>query len=145
MGYYANSNGDIKLNTESIPDEVKQLGKSVFECFIQAGDEISMSDYNKYYEDSVYEFLEAVAPYTDNGIIFYSGEDGTSWKFEFMDGEWKECSGQIVYDDDPYLFDWSANKVNGLIDQLVEIAECGLKGYDLANRFRNCLIDNRII
>lgn len=53
----------------------------------------------KYYDDDVRTFLNAIAPYTKSGEIEYNGEDNTLWRFAFRDGEWYEDNGYVSYID----------------------------------------------
>ena len=53
----------------------------------------------KYYDDDVRKFLNAIAPYTKSGEIEYNGEDNTLWRFAFRGGEWYEDSGYVSYVD----------------------------------------------
>ena len=61
--------------------------------------EIGIWGDEKYYEDEVYQFLKAIAPFTTEGEIEYTGEDGEAWRFHFRNGSWYEDRGRIVYDD----------------------------------------------
>lgn len=61
--------------------------------------EIGIWGDEKYYEDEVYQFLKAIAPFTTGGEIEYIGEDGEAWRFHFRNGSWYEDRGRIVYDD----------------------------------------------
>ena len=102
MGYYAVGSGDIKLK-EPLPEEIIKLAEVAFEVNFYNDKMLEVSNDDKYYEDEVYDFLNAVTPYTEEGTIYYSGEDDTQWKFEFIDGEWKEIGSRTVFDDQPAL------------------------------------------
>lgn len=102
MGYYAVGSGDIEL-TGQLPEEVIKLAEIPYQIHFYKENMLEVTADDKYYEDEVYDFLNAVTPYTKQGTIYYSGEDDTQWKFEFKDGEWKEIGSRVVYDDRPAL------------------------------------------
>ena len=68
--------------------------------FAQNGDVfVSYFDGEKWGDDPT--LYKAIAPFvSENAEIYCRGEDGCHWKYVFKNGEAKECSGKIVYDDE---------------------------------------------
>lgn len=126
MGYYANYSGSIETKPMSQQDVKRFLAAidseestgllteaptpyafeqwEVNETFKDStGDaiayDIAIWGDEKYYDDDVRKFLNAIAPYTKSGEIEYDGEDNTLWRFAFRGGEWYEDSGYVSYVD----------------------------------------------
>ena len=98
MGYSAYYDGGINFKSYP-PQEIVNEGKELFENFDIDGCFISFGGDGKYYEDSVYEYLEKLNPYTLSGEIEFRGEDNSLWRFVFKDDEWVEESGSVIYED----------------------------------------------
>ena len=101
MGYYASSSGTIKVKEEPAEDTMKII-KNAFENvdYYEKEKEVDVCGYEKYYEESVYDALEAIKPITISGDIEFKGDDDYFWRFYFKDGNWIEESGKIYYESD---------------------------------------------
>lgn len=107
MSYYAKHEGFIQLDEEIEKEKGKELanilaeelGSVEFECD-QTGCWLEIYPDNTSYRSADIEAaLAKIAPYTVFGDVFFTGEDNTLWKYEFVDGEWKELSGTTYYED----------------------------------------------
>lgn len=118
MGYYANYSGGIYLT--KCPEEAEHLGKDTFENFEVDADGsvvcMSFGGYEKYYEDTVYEFLDLIKPYTLRGSIEYKGEDDAMWRFVYKDDGWEEQSGRIMYEDEPIAEELKPEFLGQIVD-----------------------------
>lgn len=97
MGYYADYNGSINFKSKPTKEVIDQLDY----CFVNFEYDDDGCDFggnDKYYSDTIQETLEKVKPYVGNGEIEYAGEDNTFWRFIFVNGEWAQQNGRIVYD-----------------------------------------------
>lgn len=105
MGYYANGYRTIVLK-----DGIKELPKDVWDKLgnafeidsSEATDSctvITMTQYEKYYEETVYDALNACIPYIKEGEIEYTGEDDAHWCQIFNPAakKWDEKNGDVVY------------------------------------------------
>lgn len=103
MGYCAYGGGFVNLkNGVNIPEEILDSLENVFDHVDLNDSFIELStDYEKYYEDGLYEVLELLTPFIDGGELTYTGEDDYHWKIAFNNGRWNEYPGKIVYDDEP--------------------------------------------
>lgn len=63
---------------------------------------------NAYYEEDVRFFLNAIAPYTEEGEIKMQSEDpeacrfqyrNAAWRFQFRNGAWYKDNGRVVYEE----------------------------------------------
>lgn len=61
---------------------------------------LSSGGLSRYNEDEVHNFFKAFTPFTKEGVVEYTGEDDSHWRFEFRNGRWYEDVGRIVYDED---------------------------------------------
>ncbi len=101
MGYYANGGGVIRTKQGvSIPENVLDLFRNTFDTCV-ADNEIQAAFYDsKYYADEVYDALDAISPYAEDGDIYFVGDDDFHWKFKISNGSWTEVCGKIVYADE---------------------------------------------
>ena len=99
MGYYADYDGNITFK-DKLPTELIKAGQDEFETFHydEVRNEAEVCGHDKYYEDSVYDFLQLIEPYTKAGEIEYQGEDNCFWRFIFKGGKWDEENGSIYYE-----------------------------------------------
>lgn len=99
------------------------------------GDErlvVELSFCDKYDETEILELLNMLAPYTQEGCISYTGEDGEHWRHIFLDGQWVEQSGQVCYKDpEPYPpFEKSCGNMRRLIAEVRRQALYDDRSYD---------------
>lgn len=107
MGYKASYAGDIILKDSENLDKVLEfmqkqycieeysLSKSIDgEPLI----EISSAGRDNYHEDEFIALYGLIGKYVKEASIEFVGEDETHWKHTFEDGEWKEYSGKVVYE-----------------------------------------------
>ena len=59
MGYYATGDGYLKLKSP-LPDDVNY---NIFEYHHCTDKDLSVSFYDKYYENDVYDFCDKIAPW----------------------------------------------------------------------------------
>lgn len=52
---------------------------------------------NKYFEESILDLLNDLAPLLLDGCIKFTGEDDAHWQFVFSKDHWEEQSGEVVY------------------------------------------------
>lgn len=93
MGYRATGSGYAKLNKGVNDLFIEQLlDESPFECSVYTGtdncDYIDILHCDNYYTDTVYEWLERLAPYISDLSIDFDGEDGDRWQI-FLNGNGK--------------------------------------------------------
>lgn len=110
VGYYANGDGiatfkdgvNIRQVEEILNDILDELYAIEFDIVNE--NEISICDTDKYHEDEILTFLNALAPYIKEGKMTYSGDDNCNWRFVF-DPEnecWLEESGIVDYNFESY-------------------------------------------
>lgn len=131
MGYYASGFGTLYLKREA-PDEYDKLaanlgtnndpliilGRLVIKAQFRYGLSLDVLkdnahpdcycldihyEYEKYYEEGIYEFLELIRPLLvsidHHTGIYFAGEDDTYWRITVpRDGEYTETSGELVFD-----------------------------------------------
>ncbi len=109
MGYCASGSGSANLkkgvDIEKLEADLLRKGNNLdFDFFASIDGEewfISFWGSEKYHEDEVLNFLEALSPSVENGVIEYLGEDGCAWRFiQDQTGSWREENGRVVYADD---------------------------------------------
>ena len=101
MGYYASGSGTIKVKEEPAENTIKIINNAFENVdYYEKEKEINICGYEKYYEESVYDAIEAIRPITISGNIEFKGEDDCIWRFYFKDGNWIEESGEIYYESD---------------------------------------------
>lgn len=115
MGYYATGDGYLKLKSP-LPDDVNY---DIFEYHYCTDKDLSVSFYDKYYENDVYDFCDEIAPYVEEGAINFVGEDNANWRFVFRNNNWTEESARLVYDSDPEIT-LTPEAQSDLIKQLIE-------------------------
>ena len=113
MGYCASGHGCITMKYRlpiEVIDEIENVLREQFEVDTfksnasDADAKVSFdvwTDYDKYYEDAVWEVLETVAKLTviESGEIEYYGDDDCHWRFIYKDSKWEEQDGHIVYEE----------------------------------------------
>ena len=102
MGYYAYGAGEVTLIKE-LPEQVLKDIEYVYGYTGRYKDTLSFSIDSNYHENDVTELLDELKPYISKGLVEYTGEDATHWRFSFKDGEWTEYDGRIIYDDEPFI------------------------------------------
>ena len=145
MGYYADGNGSIDfariLNSAERDRLNTVMSDTWFEYDLRSGlnrDYVDFWTGEKYHDDLVMNALNElakIAPILD-GYLKYIGEDGENWKFEFLNGEWVERNGLIVYDGDGVIA--SRNRAE-FLGQIIDVFEDFLesKGIDIPNEDRD--------
>ncbi|MCR5669650.1 MAG: hypothetical protein K6G10_01475 [Butyrivibrio sp.] len=60
---------------------------------------MNLWDSENYHEEDTEEFLKVIAPFVEEGVLNYHGEDDSVWHFIFnpKTGQWDEEDGTIVY------------------------------------------------
>lgn len=110
MSYYAQGDAVFVFSTtdEGICDTVKDCIEEYlfgYEFEFEIGDDeiiVRAWGNDKYRTEDITEMLEklkALAPLKDGSEYDFQGEDNEFWRFILKNGEWKEQSGRIVYDD----------------------------------------------
>ena len=104
MSYYATADGNIKLKnrlSEKRLEELIDILIEVFEDYDTEDDyqKVFFGGHIKYDDDIVLETLSNVIDNfeIEEGEVDYIGEDSALWRHIFIDGEWKEQSGKVVY------------------------------------------------
>ena len=121
MGYYAYGAGEVTLIKE-LPEQVLKDIEYVYGYAGRYKDTLSFSIDSNYHENDVTELLDELKPYISKGLVEYTGEDATHWRFSFKDGEWTEYDGRIIYDDEPFIQKTETEEFIGqLIDQVEDI------------------------
>ena len=100
MGYCASADGGITLFPGvNIRDVKELLDMSCFESDISVDSTDSYETdiciwmcFDKYYEDTVYNFLNEIKRYAKSITVNFTGEDGEMWTIYLEDGELKEDS-----------------------------------------------------
>nr|WP_316612788.1 hypothetical protein [uncultured Ruminococcus sp.] len=85
MSYYATADGNIKLKNRLSEKRLEELIDILIEVF---------EDYDT--EDD-YQKVFFGGHIIEEGEVDYIGEDSALWRHIFIDGEWKEQSGKVVY------------------------------------------------
>lgn len=106
MGYYVSLSGDIKLKNITV-DEARAIIESVIDPHMyDTATDIKANDFGDVlvdlwaymkWHDSIDDMLADLSPYTVEGEIECSGEDGEFWKYEFDDAAWNEYEGVKDY------------------------------------------------
>lgn len=121
MGYYATGGGSIELKKAcNIPEEVIEQCGDAFSYYRYDPNKriIDIQSDDKYYEADVEECLQEIAPYTENGEIYYTGEDNLQWRFVFRNGHFDEDCGHITFDGDPAL-DMDEEAISAMLREIV--------------------------
>lgn len=106
MGYWVSVSGNMELRNITDGD-ARRIIESVIDPHmydtaidIEANDSgdvlIDLWAYIKWH-DGIDDMLADLSPYTVEGEIECSGEDGEFWKYEFDDAAWKEYDGVKDY------------------------------------------------
>ena len=104
MGYYAEGHGAISAKDKQSFDAIGAIMRSDTACLESTPfyDVLEYDIWNndKYYGGEVLDFLNSLSEYINKGEIYYSGEDGSIWRFLFnpATSSWLEQSGIAVYD-----------------------------------------------
>ena len=121
MGYYAYGAGEVTLIKE-LPEQVLKDVKDIYSYTERYKDTLFFSIDSNYHEDDVVGLLDELKPYISEGLVEYTGEEDTHWRFSFKDGEWTEFNGRTVYDDEPFIQKTETEEFIGqLIDQVEDI------------------------
>ena len=103
MGYYANGDG-----WATVKKDIDILAfKELLDCKSKQDDirwdicdrTLIFFDSEKYHEENVEDFLEAIKDFITEGQITYTGEDNSNWRFVFNaeKNEWEEESGTVDF------------------------------------------------
>lgn len=103
MGYIANSKGNITVKKDAdrqkIIDIMKEFANKT--CLVDWYDFhfplVEFGGGDKYYEELAIVFLNALAPFIENGEMRYCGEDGDLWRFIFKGNRWWYQNGHPIY------------------------------------------------
>ena len=126
MGYYANGGGNIKLK-EALPAEFKLPEEFINWCDCDVSIDkdnktIWVSFNEKYSEEWFEELFKLFESNTESGCIELTGEDGCVWRFKYLDSEWHEENGRVVYDSD-VVTNFNSEQKNELVGQLIDCVE----------------------
>ena len=99
---------DVDFSRELTKEDAPDAFDNYWEIDIVQEDEdtgaksyyICLSNSGRYDEDDVHNFFKAITPFTKEGVVEYTGEDDSHWRFEFRNGRWYEDTGRIVCDED---------------------------------------------
>ena len=120
MGYIVNAFGYIVMkNKEDVPAVENIMADSLdFDLNSSNIMTIEVSYYGRYDDNAFSEIIASASPFVKEGKIEFSGEDNEYWKYEFINGEWEEDSGEIIYDKEPVFIvlqeDMTANTYHSL-------------------------------
>ena len=135
MGYYAYGAGNVTLIKE-LPESILKNIEYVYGYVERYKDTLSFTIDSNYHEVEVIAVLDELKPYISEGLVEYSGEDDTHWRFSFKNGEWVESDGRIIYDDEPFIQAKDAEEFIGqLIDQAEDVIVSRDKTYFKENRY----------
>ncbi len=104
MSYYATADGNIRLKNRLPEKQFEELLDVLLEVFEEYDTEddyqkVFFGGHIKYDDDIVLETLSNIINNfeIEEGEVDYVGEDSALWRHIFIDGEWKEQSGKVVY------------------------------------------------
>ena len=72
----------------------------------------------KYYEERIMGLLEALAPWTVDGIFSFCGEDEAHWRLYFTGVEWSEQRGDVIYRDLNAVAEHNEAPLPGLVEDV---------------------------
>ena len=126
MGYYANGGGTIKLK-EALPTEFELPEKfnNIWDREVNIdkdGKTIWVSFNEKYYEEWFEDLFKLFEGNTESGCIELTGEDGCVWRLKYLDGEWHEENGRVIYDSD-VVTNFNSEQKKELVGQLIDCVE----------------------
>jgi len=143
MSYYASYSGEIKIKLNGF-NKAADKACEIFDEVSAYKNELDISGYSKFYGDDIEKFLASIAADTIEGELRYIGEDSTYWKYTFVDGEWKEYDGDIVYiNEEQAPKEINLSELAGqLIDQVQDTLPLGfeIKG-NVYDKLKSKLID----
>lgn len=135
MGYSASGYGSIDLKRGTHVDEVRSVIEALHEeyrcidfdldAYENGQLRIVVFDSNTHWDEKyIFDCFEKLLPYTENGMLKYSGEKNSVWKYVFYpdDGDWEEENAS-------YFDDYSDKK---LIDELTK------RGYKVEKEVELC-------
>ena len=104
MSYYATADGNIRLKNRLSEEQFEELLDVLLEVFEEYDTEddyqqVFFGGHIKYDDDIVLETLSNIINNfeIEEGEVDYVGEDSALWRHIFIDGEWKEQNGKVVY------------------------------------------------
>ena len=97
MGYCANWDGSITFKTMPDKERMKALHEELCQTYVN-GPTVYYSGYARYHAEDIDAVLESVAPSTESGEIYFTGDDGAHWRFVFKDDKWIEEEGYVIYE-----------------------------------------------
>lgn len=103
MSYIATCNGNFRIKEGKLNDELFDKVEPFFDSVEKFGSDIEVFYNGNYHEDNFCQFMNEMAEAAESGTLYCAGEDDSYWKFVVKDGNWKEYSGSIVYDDEPLM------------------------------------------
>lgn len=109
MGYWAAGDGYIYLK-ENVTEE--QVENAIKDCVLAKDTDFEWEyidstteprlhiwqNDDHWHEEDIVEFLNALIPLTENGDLFYEGDENCFWKYSFKN-DWETDYGTIVYED----------------------------------------------
>ena len=98
MGYYADYDGYIKFKNVPSDEDLDKLRYAFGECYRSEETMFAVYGHEKYYEETIIDYLDRINELTEYGEIEYYGEDNCHWRFVFTDGEWIEEQGFVYYE-----------------------------------------------
>lgn len=136
MGYYASYDGYIRFKNN--PDkETMDCLYNTLDCYSCKNDslEVTFSGDEKYYENEIYEVLDKIKPFVEEGKLEYHGEDEYYWRFIFKDNDWVEENGEVYYESQLPPLKKGEDQAE-FVGQIIDIAE------DCLNDSEEVLIEN---
>lgn len=98
MSYCCDVRAEMSIKDEVGVLKVCRRFDNTFPCtlHVEEGALFFCEYYIKYHEDYWKSFAEAIAPYVDDEVIEFKGEDGAMWGIYFKDGKWFEYEPIII-------------------------------------------------
>ena len=98
MSYCCDVRAEMSIKDEVGVLKVCRKFDSSFPCtlHVEEGTLSFCDNYIKYHEDYWDDFAEAIAPYVDDEIIEFTGEDGKMWGIYFKDGAWYQYEPVVI-------------------------------------------------
>lgn len=107
MGYYATLfEGDLVIKSEKIEaaqtalgvdDLTKLLIDNGFDATCYDTEGLVVEAFDSKWRSETNSLLLSLAPFVNETLLGFRGEDGDLWCFEYADGEVTEKAGQVVW------------------------------------------------
>ena len=105
MGYYASGNGHIGFERELTDAEESALcnilESEYFDIWSLDKTGVDFGNYDTYDSERIEGILRSLKdsfPILE-GELEFDGEDCTHWRFLWRDGDWREQTGRVVFED----------------------------------------------